>query len=87
VPTLRVLSGGRLVLNAAAQRMIGDTTFVQLLSDPDTKRVRIKPTMEYDHLAFRVTTAPSQSIITSNAFVIEHKLAGDRNSRILLRIR
>ncbi len=73
VPTLRILSGGRLVLNAAAQRMLGDITFVQLLWDADTKRIGIMPSTQDDPDAFRVTTAPSQSIITSKAFVEAYK--------------
>jgi hypothetical protein len=73
-PTLRVLSAGRLVLNAAAQRLLGDTTFVQLLWDADTKRIGIMPAAQDAPDAFRVTTAPSQSIITSKAFVETYDL-------------
>ncbi len=74
VPTLRVLSGGRLVLNAAAQRMLGDAAFVQLFWDADTGRIGIRPSAQGDEDSFKVTTAPSQSIITSKAFVETYKI-------------
>jgi hypothetical protein len=73
-PSLRILSAGRLVLNAAAQRLLGDTTFVQLLWDADTKRIGIMPSTQEASDAFRVTSAPSQSIITSKAFVEAYDL-------------
>jgi hypothetical protein len=73
-PTVRILSGGRLILNAAAQRQLGDTSFVQLHWDADTNRIGIKPSSQEDADAFRVTTAPSQSIITSKAFVETYNL-------------
>ncbi|HEY4269061.1 MAG TPA: hypothetical protein VGM94_12805 [Galbitalea sp.] len=62
------------MLNAAAQRLLGDTTFVQLLWDADTKRIGIMPAAQDAPDAFRVTTAPSQSIITSKAFVETYDL-------------
>jgi hypothetical protein len=82
IPTLRVLSGGRLVLNAAALRMIGGITFVHLLWDEDTKRIGIKATSATDPSAFKVTRAPSQAIITSAAFVAENKLPHSQNMRL-----
>jgi hypothetical protein len=82
IPTLRVLSGGRLVLNAAALRMIGDVRFVQLLWDAGTKRIGIKSTSATDPSAFKVTRAPSQAIITSAAFVTENKLSHSLKMRL-----
>jgi hypothetical protein len=69
VPTVRALSGGRLVLNAAAVRLIGETAFVQLLWDAEAKKIGLKPTTEADPAGFRVTRAPSQAIITSKGFI------------------
>jgi hypothetical protein len=74
IPTLRILRGGRLVLNAAAQRMIGDVGFVQLLWDDDTKRIGIAPSAQGDRDAFPVVTAPKQSIVTSKEFVEAYDL-------------
>jgi hypothetical protein len=82
IPTLRILSGGRLVLNAAAQRSLGDTAFVQLFWDADTGRIGIMPSKDGDPDAFRVTTAPSQSIITSKAFVDTYKLPLSQTMRL-----
>jgi hypothetical protein len=73
-PSIRILGGGRLVLNAAAQRLLGETAFVQLLWDADTKRIGLKATDQSDTKGFRVTVAPSQSIITSKAFVEAHDI-------------
>lgn len=73
-PTIRIQSDGRLILNAAAKRLLGDTTFVQLLWEADTGRIGIKPTVETDPAAFRVAQAPSQAIITSKEFIAEHNL-------------
>jgi hypothetical protein len=81
-PTLRILSGGRLVLNAAAQRSLGDTAFVQLFWDADTGRIGIMPSEQGNPDTFRVTTAPSQSIITSKAFVDAYKLPLSQRMRL-----
>jgi hypothetical protein len=82
IPTLRILSGGRLVLNAAAQRSLGNTTFVQLFWDADTGRIGIMPSEQGDPDTFRVTSAPSQSIITSKAFVDAYKLPLSQRMRL-----
>lgn len=69
VPTLRILSGGRLVLNAEAQRMIGDVDYVQLFWDDETRQIGIMPSAETAVDTFRLVRAPSQSIVTSQAFI------------------
>ena len=74
VPVVYVLSEGRLKLNAEAVRRLGDTTWVQLLWDNDTKRIGIKPAAETSPLALRVTAGESQATITSKAFVLAHSL-------------
>ena len=73
-PVLRVLSGGRLVLNAAATRLLEGTTHVLLLWNAEDREIGIKPTEPSDPKAFRVTLAPSQAVITSRGFVQEHEL-------------
>ncbi|WP_354573700.1 hypothetical protein [Frigoribacterium sp. UYMn621] len=74
MPVVYVLSEGRLKLNAEAVRRLGDTTWVQLLWDDDTKRIGIKPATETSPLAVRVAPGESQATITSKAFVVAHKL-------------
>ena len=74
VPTVRVRGDGRLILNAAATRALGDTDFVQLLWEDDSKRFAIRATDEDDATRIRIVRAPSQSTITSKAFVTEHEL-------------
>jgi hypothetical protein len=74
VPTIYVLSEGRLKLNAEAVRRLGDATWVQLLWDDATKRIGIKPAEETSRAAVRVTPGESQATITSKAFVIAHEL-------------
>jgi hypothetical protein len=73
-PTLHVLADGRLVLNAAAQQLLGETTFVQLFWDEDTKRIGIMPSDRDDPDSFRVIATDGQSIVTSKAFVDEFAL-------------
>ena len=72
VPTVRPLSAGRLVLNAAALRLLGDTTHVLLLWDASTKRMGIQPTDASHPNALRVTLSPSQGTITSKAFIVDN---------------
>jgi hypothetical protein len=69
VPTLRILAGGRLVLNAAAHRLLGGTAFVQLLWDADTDSIGIMPSAESDPDSHRVAVASAQAIITSQEFI------------------
>jgi len=73
-PTLRILSGGRLVFNAAAQRMLAGTGFVQLFWDADTAKMGIMPSAEDDPDSFPLITVAGQSIVTSQAFVDEFAL-------------
>jgi hypothetical protein len=73
-PTLRILSGGRLVFNAAAQRRLGGVDFVQLFWDADTAKIGVLPSAERDPDSFAVITAVEQSIVTSQAFVDEFAL-------------
>jgi hypothetical protein len=73
-PVVRVLSGGRLSLNAAATRFLDGATFVQLLWDEANRTAGILPTHENDTAAFRVTHAPSQAVITSKSFVETNSL-------------
>lgn len=83
VPTLRVLSGGRLVLNAAAKRLLGDTQNVQLLWDADAKRIGLKPvSADAPGASFRVVKAPSQAVITSKEFVDAHALQHNQRMRL-----
>jgi hypothetical protein len=77
VPTIRALGGGRMVLNAAGQRLLGGCTHVQLLWDAETDRIGLKPSTANDPLAVRVTPSASQATITSTSFVKEH-LAGPK---------
>jgi len=72
VPTVRPLSAGRLVLNAAAIRLLGDATHVLLLWDAATKRMGIQPTTADDPNAVRLTISPSQGTITSKAFIVDN---------------
>lgn len=69
VPTLRILSGGRLVVNAEAQRMMGDVEFVQLFWDDETLQIGIMPSTGAEVDTFRLVRAPGQSIVTSQAFI------------------
>jgi hypothetical protein len=82
VPTLRVVSGGRLILNAAAKRMLNGTKFVQLLWDPETKRIGLRPSDEGDVAAFRVADAPSQAVITSKSFVTANAIHSTQKMRL-----
>lgn len=82
VPVVYVLSGGRLILNAAAVRLLGDSTSVQLLWDATTKKVGIKPTSDDDPKGFRVSRAPSQATITSKGFVEKHELPYKTRMRV-----
>jgi hypothetical protein len=82
VPTVRVRSGGRLILNAAGKRLLGDHEYVQLLWEQDTQRLGIKPTTEDDPLRVKVTDTPSQSTITSKAFVDAHAIPMDQRMRL-----
>lgn len=84
VPTVRVRSEGRIILNAAAKRHLAGTDYVQLLWDDDTKRFGIKPTTEQDPARIRIVHAASQSIITSKAFVQEHSLPYGHRMRLEL---
>ena len=75
LPTLRILAGGRLVLNAAAHRLLGGTAFVQLLWDADTDSIGIMPCAENDPDSHRVTVAAAQAIITSQEFIDAYDIA------------
>lgn len=69
VPALRILSGGRLVLNAAAMRLLAGVEHVRLLWDADTGRIGIEPASEPSADTFKVSRAASQATITSKEFV------------------
>lgn len=73
-PVIYVLSEGRLILNAAAGRLLAGVEWVQLLWDSDTKRIGLRATTAQDPLALKITPGNSQSTITSKAFVIAHGL-------------
>lgn len=74
VPTLRIMTGGRLVLNAAAQRMLKGVSHVQLLWEADSKRIGIRSTDASDRAGVLISRAPSQATITSMSFVTAHAL-------------
>lgn len=78
VPVIYALSAGRLILNAAATRLVGDTDWVQLLWDAETKRIGLRPVEQGDLHAVRIVRSPSQSVITSKPFVDEHNLAAKK---------
>lgn len=83
VPTVRIRSEGRIILNAAAKRALGEETeFVSLLWDDETNRFGIQPTDEADQARVRIVHATSQSIITSKAFVHEHSLPIGQRMRL-----
>jgi hypothetical protein len=82
VPTIRALNGGRLVLNAAAVRLLGDTSFVQLLWDTESKKIGLKPSTEGDPTSFRVTRAPSQAVITSKGFIDAHNVPQSQRMKL-----
>lgn len=82
VPVVRVLSGGRLVLNAAGARLLAGTTHVQLLWDAVGKKIGFRPTDGTAPGSFRVTFAPSQAVITSKGFIDEHQLRYSRRMRL-----
>ncbi|MGV8912491.1 MAG: hypothetical protein ACOH14_07735 [Rhodoglobus sp.] len=81
-PTLRVQTGGRLILNAAAKRLLGDTAFVQLLWDSKTGRIALKPTTSADSAAFRVAVGPSQATITSKSFITAHNIPFNQRMKL-----
>jgi hypothetical protein len=74
IPTVRIRSEGRLILNAAGKRQFESTEYVQLLWDETTERFGILPTTDTDPLRVRIVHAPSQSVITSKEFVQAHPL-------------
>lgn len=82
VPTLRILSGGRLVLNAAAMRLLAEVEHVRLLWDAETKRIGIEATAEPGADTFKVSRAASQATITSKEFVDRYQLP--HSQRMLL---
>ncbi len=82
IPVLYILSGGRITLNAAAVRLLGEITTVQLLWDASTRKVGIKPTSDDDPKGFKVTHAPSQATITSKGFVEKHELPYKTRMRV-----
>ncbi len=69
VPTLRILPRGRLVLNTAAWKLLGETAFVQLLWDADTDSIGIMPSAEGEPDSHRVAVTAAQAVITSHEFV------------------
>ena len=83
-PVIYVLSEGRIVLNAAAGRLLADVDWVQLHWDDDTKRIGLKATTAADPLALKLTRGNSQSTITSKAFVAARELPYKR--RMLLEL-
>lgn len=82
VPTLRVLSGGRLTLNAAGMRFIGDVEHVRLLWDAETRRIGIEPATSPGTDTFKVSRSASQATITSKEFVDRYQLP--HSQRMLL---
>ncbi len=84
VPTLRILSGGRLVLNAAGVRLLAGVEHVRLLWDADTKRIGIAPASESSADTFKVSRAASQATITSKEFVDHYVLPHGQRMRLEL---
>jgi hypothetical protein len=82
LPTIHAVSEGRLRLNAAAARLLGNTAWVQLLWDDETKRIGIRPATESTDSALRVTRGTSQATITSKAFVTTYKLLYKKRMRL-----
>jgi hypothetical protein len=81
-PVIYVLSAGRLILNAAAARLIGDTEWVRLYWEEETKRIGLKPESAAGEGVFRVTRGESQATITSKAFVDAYKLPYKKRMRL-----
>ncbi|MCU1414831.1 MAG: hypothetical protein JWN80_2171 [Microbacteriaceae bacterium] len=87
---LRVLVGGRLVLNAAAHGLLGGGAFVQLLWDADTDSIGILPSAEGDPDSHRLAITASQAIITSPEFVdlygipLSHGMPMEWDGRMLI---
>lgn len=79
---VRVLSGGRLVLNAAGARLLDNLQWVELLWDSEAKKFGIRPAAQGDAAAFRVTYAPSQAVITSKEFIVTHELPYSQRMRL-----
>ena len=84
VPTVRVRSEGRIILNAAASRALGDTEYVNLMWEDETKRFGIQPADESDPARLRIVHTASQSTITSKAFVTEHPIPYGERMRLEL---
>ena len=82
VPTIRILSGGRLVLNAAAVRLLGDVEHVRLLWDADTKRIGLEPVAAAGADTFKVSRSASQATITSKAYVDAYSLPPSQRMRL-----
>lgn len=82
VPTLRILSGGRLVLNAAAVRLLGGIEHVRLLWDAETRRIGIERAPEPSIDTFKVSRAASQATITSKEFVDRYALPHGQRMRL-----
>lgn len=82
VPTVRVLSGGRLVLNAAAMRLLDGVTDVRLLWDADTNRIGIEPVEAPGADTFKVSRGASQATITSKEFVDRYRLPISQRIRL-----
>ncbi|WP_295851156.1 hypothetical protein [uncultured Microbacterium sp.] len=69
VATIRFLSKGRIHLNAAAARMLGEgTTHVQLLWDAEDLAVALKPVEADAPHSYLVSRAPSQAVISAAGF-------------------
>jgi hypothetical protein len=83
VPTVRALSQGRLILNAAAARAI-TADRVQLLWDEATKRLGIKPTSDTDPLGFLISRTSSSATITSKGFVASHPIPYNQRMKLAL---
>lgn len=81
IPTLRILSGGRLVLNAAAMRLLEGVEHVRLLWDADTARIGIEPAAAGAD-TFKVSRSTSQATITSKEFVDRYKPPHSQRMRL-----
>jgi hypothetical protein len=83
IPTVRVRSEGRMILNAAAQRQLAEVEFVQLLWDEETERFGFQATDEADPARLRIVHAASQAIVTSREFVQAHNLPLGQRMRLV----
>ena len=78
VPTVRFLSKGRIHFNAAAGRMLAGYTHLRLLWHTEDCRIGFEPTDESDSLGFKLTQAPSQTVMTAAGFAEQHSIGSQK---------